>query len=42
MGGAICVCFAMGMGEVLLLGGAGHSEIAGLAPAPPQPPPVPV
>lgn len=28
VGGAvsICLCFAVGMGEVLLLGGAGHSE----------------
>lgn len=27
-GGAafVCLCFAVGVGEVLLLGGAGHSE----------------
>lgn len=40
--GEPCVCCAVGVGEVLLLGGAGHSERASLAPAPPQPPPAPV
>lgn len=47
-GSRICLCFAVGMGEVLLLGGAGHSERdsrPGVRPttAPPRwPPPVPV
>lgn len=36
--GEPCVCCAVGVGEVLLLGGAGHSERASLAPAPPAAP----
>lgn len=36
-GAWVCPCFAVGVGEVLLLGGAGHSEGRPRAPAPRRP-----
>lgn len=45
-GAWVCLCFAVGVGEVLLLGGAGHSEGqppgAGPTAARPAAPPAPV